>query len=187
MIAAFLQTKYKAPVQTDFESLSMDLMVAAFDVLSCAVARKEPAETVFALKSFLINKLPVLLTSPSLLGPMYPIERAEYCIQQALTRVDNVMFPPPSFGMISENALQDVRQEFLFSCAMHQMLRPESIEPLLGEAPLSQPPDPRRRYVKEDLMNQCMVDDTRISQLIDELDKLNGNAGAIAFTVAEVS
>jgi len=186
MITTYLQTRYKTPVNTDFESLSIDLIVGSFDVLACAVTRKESNDNIFALKSFLINKVPVLISSNSILGPLYPVERAEFIIQQALSRIDNSIFPSPSFGMMAENVLQDVRQEFLFSCVLHHLLRAQNVEALLGEAPLEQAPDPQRRYVREDLINQCTVDSEKISQLIEELDKLSGNAGPICLAIAEV-
>jgi mediator of RNA polymerase II transcription subunit 5 len=185
LIMNYLQTKYKVNLQVDVETLAIDLVVGAFDILSSAVSRKENDQTIFALKSFLINKIPLLLTNLS--ATMYSSERPEYCLAQALSRVDNVVFPPPSFGMMSDNTLQDVRQEFLFSCTLHSILRSSSIEALLGEQPtFSQPPDPSARYIKETLMEQANSDPDKITQLIEQLDKLNGNAGAISWAIVEV-
>ncbi|KAF2673126.1 Med5-domain-containing protein [Microthyrium microscopicum] len=180
----FLHIKYKLNMQVDSESLFIDLVVGAFDLLSSAVTRKESEETTFALKSFLVNKLPQFLTN--LAQSMFSADRPENCFAQALSRINHAMFPSPSFGMVSEHALQDVRQEFLFSCALHSLLRPSSIQALLGEQPISQPPDPSSRYLKETLIEQCASDSDRISQLIDELDKLNGNAGPISFALFDV-
>jgi mediator of RNA polymerase II transcription subunit 5 len=88
--------------------------------------------------------------------------------------------------MISESVLSDVRQQFLFSCVLHSLLRAESVEGLLGEQPFTPVPDPATRYVKETLVEECSSDSERIGQLIEELEKLDGNAGAISNTIAEV-
>jgi mediator of RNA polymerase II transcription subunit 5 len=184
-IINYLQTRYKVNLQVDVEALSIDLIVGAFDILSSAVSRKENVDMVFALKSFLINKIPLFLTN--LAASMYSSDRPEYCLGQALSRVDPSIFPPPSFGMMSDNTLQDVRQEFLFSCTLHSILRSSNMEALLGEQPtFSQPPDPSSRYIKETLVEQASSDPDKITQLIEELDKLNGNAGAISWAVVEV-
>ena len=185
MIVNYLQMKYKVNLQVDVDSLAIDLVVGAFDILSAAFTKKEPEPVIFSLRSFLINRIPVLLSGVA--TAMLAGDRSEYCIGQALARVDPVMFPPPSHGLISENALQDVRQDFLFSCTLHGLIRASSIESLLGEAPtFSQPPEPSARYMKETLVDQCVSDPERIFQLVDELDKMNGNAGAISLATVEV-
>lgn len=181
----YLQTRYRINLQVDYETLAIDLIVGAFDILAAAGERKESDLTIFALKSFLIDKVPILLMS--IVSHMFPPERSEYCISQALTRVDATIFPSPSLGMMSDSAFQDVRRQFLFACTLHSLLRSSSIEGLLGEQPiLSQPPDPSTRYVKELLVEQASSDSDRMIQLIDELDKLNGNASAITWSIAEV-
>lgn len=187
LLMNYLQMKYKVNMQVDVESLAMDLVVGAFDILSSAAARKEPDDFVFALKSFLINKVPLLLSTLS--TSMFSTDRMEYCIGQALSRVNHIMFPAPSLSIMSENPLLgEVRQEFLFSCTLHSLLRDTSIETLLGEPPtFSKAPDPSARYVKETLVEQCVADSERISQLIDELDKLNGNAATISLALVDVS
>jgi mediator of RNA polymerase II transcription subunit 5 len=172
-------------LQLDVDSLAIDLVVASFDLLSCAIVRKESDQTIFTFKSFLINKIPTLLATLS--ASMYSSDRPEFCIGQALNHVDPAVFPSVSYGMMSDSRLQDVRQEFLFSCTLHSLLRAESIEGLLGEAPFTSPPKPASRYTKESLVEQCSSDSERIGQLIEELEKLDGNAGAISLTVTEVA
>lgn len=189
MILAFLQAQYKMVFEmdsrVDVESLAVDLIVGAFDILACAVSRKEPESSIFTLKSYLINKIPTLLTT--LATAMFSTDRPEWCVGQALSRIDPNVFPTLAFGMMNETPLQDVRQEFLFSCRLHSLLGPGVAETLLGETTtFSQPPDPAARYDKESLIEQCSVDSEKTNQIIEELDRLNGNAGPISTAIAEL-
>lgn len=111
----------------------------------------------------------------------------EFCISQAMNHVDTTVFPPPSYGMISESLLQDVRQEFLFSCVLHSLLPSENVESLLGEAPFTPPPSSERRFTKDDLIQQIVGNTERLGQFIKQLETLDGNAGAIVAAVTEVS
>jgi len=43
------------------------------------------------------------------------------------------------------------------------------------------------RYVKEDLVEQFMVDSSKASRMVDELDHMDGNVGAVSQAIAEVS
>lgn len=139
----------------------------------------------FCLKSFLVNKVPLLLTqlSPSMF-PMTP----ELCITQALTMVDPNAFPAFSQGfddmMGSNNSLSDVRQDFLNACALHGLIPANTIERLLGETPMQGPPE--TKYVKKDLLSQCKDNFEKINMFIEELENLDGNAGQIVGAVTEV-
>jgi mediator of RNA polymerase II transcription subunit 5 len=181
-VMQYLQAKYKASMQFDVESLAIDLILATFDLLSCAMIRKEPSSTLFVYKSFLINKVPVILATLSV--SMFSTDRCETCIGQAFVQVDKELFPSMALG--AKSILQDLREEFLFSCVLHSLLRAESVEGLLGEPPLSSPPNPLSRYAKETLIDECASDTERAVQLVDELEKLDGNGGAISLALAEV-
>jgi mediator of RNA polymerase II transcription subunit 5 len=165
--------------------MAADLITAAFDILANAMYRSEPSNTMFCLKSFLINKIPILLTqiSPSIF-PMTP----EICITQALSHVDPNAFPAFSQGfddmMGNNNSLADVRQDFLNACALHGLITTATVERLLGETPMQGPPE--TRYDKKTLLEQCKNNFDKISIYIDELDNLDGNAGAIASAIADV-
>jgi mediator of RNA polymerase II transcription subunit 5 len=184
MIINYLQMKYKINMQTDVESAVTDLIVGSFDVLAFAKARREPDLVMFTMKSFLINKIPTIVSS--LASSMYSHDRAEWCIVQAMSHVDTALFPSASFSMVQESPFKDVRQQFLFSCVLHNLLRRESVDPLLGEAPFSPPPDPASMLVKETLYQQCTADSERITELAEQLEKLDGNAGAISATIQQV-
>jgi mediator of RNA polymerase II transcription subunit 5 len=165
--------------------MATDLITAAFDILANAMYRSEPSQTIFCLKSFLVNKIPLILTqiSPSVF-PMTP----EICITQALNHVDPNAFPAFSQGfddmMGNNNSLADVRQDFLNACALHGLVTTATVERLLGETPMQGPPE--TRYDKKMLFEQCKNNFDKISMYIDELDNLDGNAGAIAGAIVEV-
>ena len=43
------------------------------------------------------------------------------------------------------------------------------------------------RYVKEDLVQQCLSDSARVEGLIEELENMDGNVGAVSQAITEVS
>ena len=165
--------------------MATDLITAAFDILANAMYRSEPSQTLFYLKSFLINKIPTLLTQIS--GSIFPMT-VEMCITQALSHVDPHAFPSFSQGfddiMGSNNSLSDVRQDFLNACVLHGLLPAGTVERLLGEAPMQGPP--AKRYERKELLNQCKSNFDKVSVYIDELENLDGNAGAIVAAVTDV-
>jgi mediator of RNA polymerase II transcription subunit 5 len=188
-----MQLKYKVNMHLDAEGLAVDLVVGGFDLLSGATSSaparkgKDADPAIFSLKSFLINKIPLLLSQA-----LVPILIAhhispEHCIERALTHVDSSVFPSVSVGMIKESVLSDVRQQFLFSCVLHSLIRAESVARLLEEQPFTAVPDSSSRYVKDMLVEECTSDSERIGQLVDDLEKLDGNAGAICLAITEVS
>lgn len=164
--------------------MATDLVTAAFDVLANAMYRNEPSQTMFCLKSFLVNKIPIILTQ---LAPLYAIN-SEVCITQALSHVDPNAFPAFSQGfddiMGNNNSLSDVRQDFLNACALHGLIPANTIERLLGETPMQGPPE--TKYAKLDLLAQCKENFDKVNMFIDELENLDGNAGAIVGAVTEV-
>jgi mediator of RNA polymerase II transcription subunit 5 len=165
--------------------MATDLVTAAFDILANAMYRSEPVQTLFCLKSFLVNKVPLLLLQLS--SFIYPMT-LELCITQALGHVDPNAFPAFSQGfddmMGNNNSLADVRQEFLNACALHGLILAGAVERLLGEAPMQGPPE--TKYDKRTLLDQCKNNFDKVSLYIDELENLDGNAGAIVGAIAEV-
>src|SRR5262245_40969513 len=107
----------------DAQAMATNLITASFDVLANAMYRSEPSQTMFCLKSFLVNKIPLLLTQ--LTSPLYAMN-PELCITQALSHVDPNAFPAFSQGfddiMGNNNSLSDVRQDFLNACALHGLI-----------------------------------------------------------------
>jgi mediator of RNA polymerase II transcription subunit 5 len=158
------------------------LILASFDAIAAASDRNDP-QHMFSLKSFLINKVPLLLATlnGSLLTP-------EFVIQQSLSQVDLNAFPTIALGMLQSNtALQDTRQDFVYSCILHGLLNANSVGRLLGESTFDSPPSPQNRLHKDLLLQQCATEPGKVVQLISTLEKLDGNAGAIVGAVVEVS
>lgn len=149
--------------------------------------RSEPTESITLLRSFLVNKLPVFLKNYAPL--IFPPLTVEFCISEALIRVDPAAFPSFSqmFDLLGRNGmLSEARQEFLFACALHQLIPEQSIETLLGDVPMQSLPA-SGRYAKEDLVAQCAANPAKIEELIGELENMEGNAGEIAAALINVS
>ncbi|GJC93840.1 mediator complex subunit Med5 [Colletotrichum higginsianum] len=164
----------------DVQTTTVDLILASFDVLANAASRNEGHQAAHLLRSFLMNKLPILIESLS--KHMYGPVNAEYCITEALGRVDTTTFPTLS-SMFDEtrsnNPFTDsVREEFCWACCLHGLVRESSIETLLGETPYQSLPA-GGRYLKENLVAECLADPERMQALIGELDNKDGNAGAV--------
>lgn len=165
--------------------MATDLITASFDILANAMYRSEPTSTMFYLKCFLINKVPILLSQLS--GSIYPMT-PEICITQALGHVDPNAFPAfsQSFDEImgGNNSLSDVRQDFLNACALHGHIAANTVERLLGEPPIQGPP--ATKYEKKALLDQCKTNFDKVNAYIDEMENLDGNAGAVVSAVTEV-
>ncbi|KAK2742232.1 mediator of rna polymerase ii transcription subunit 5 [Colletotrichum kahawae] len=179
----YLNNRYQGDVQTT----TIDLILASFDVLANAVSRNEGNSAGPLLRSFLMNKLPLLIENLS--KHMYPPLTAEFCITEALGRVDTNTFPTLS-SMFDEsrsnNPFTDsVREEFCWACCLHGLVRESSIEGLLGETPYQNLPA-GGRYVKDNLVAECLADPERMQALIGELDGKDGNAGAVCQALTEV-
>ncbi|KAM0795070.1 mediator complex, subunit Med5 [Usnea florida] len=179
----FLNARYKE----DVSNLATDLILASFDVLANAMYRNESTRSINNLRSFLVNKLPVFLQrnyAALIFEPM----TVEQCIRQALVRVDPAAFPSFSqtFDPLERNSLlSEARQEFLFACALHQMIPERIIEEILGEVPMQSLPA-SGRYSKVDLVNQCTTNPAKIDEYIGELENMEGNAGEIAGALIEI-
>ncbi|KAF4314226.1 Mediator complex subunit Med5 [Botryosphaeria dothidea] len=183
MILNYLHARYKV----DFQSMAVDLITASFDVLAAnATYRSESNETIFNFRSFLVNKVPTLVAI--LAGSMFPTTTPELCITQALNRIDRNAFPSFSqtFDMAPVNSLlSDVRQDFLVACALHQLIPESSIERLLGETPMSSVPV-GGKYIKENLVAQCSTNFERVEELLNEVEGMDGNAGAIVGAIVDI-
>ncbi|PQE23737.1 mediator complex subunit Med5 protein [Rutstroemia sp. NJR-2017a WRK4] len=163
----------------DIQATMIDLILASFDVLANATFRNEGQQTTTILRSFLVNKLPLLLST--LATSLYPPLTSEYCITEALGHVNTDAFPTLStlFAESSNNDMfsDSVRQDFCFACCLHGLIPEPSIETLLGDIPMQSLPA-GGRYSKHDLVQQCLSDSERTEGLISELENMDGNVGA---------
>lgn len=169
------------------QTASIDLILASFDVLANSVFRNDGHRVAHLLRSYLINKLPLLLVA---LGhSMFPPASPEYCITEALNRVDTNTFPTLSFmfddSRNSNPVTENVREEFCFACCLHDLMPQSHIETLLGENSYQTLPS-GGRYVRDDLVRDCMANPEKIHSLIGELDNMDGNVGAVCQALTEV-
>jgi mediator of RNA polymerase II transcription subunit 5 len=171
------------------QSAAVQLILASFDVLANAVFRNEGPKTGHLLKSYVVNKVPLILVSLANASTIYPFN-PEMCITEALGQVDTNVFPTLSgmFEMSNTNSSfhDSVRQDFCFSCQLHGLLPQSAIENLLGDITYQSLPD-EGRYVKDILVQSCLQDVDKTQKLIGELENMNGNVGAAAQAVIEVS
>ncbi|MCJ1414605.1 mediator complex subunit [Xylographa parallela] len=178
----YLNARYSGGIPT----LVTDLITATFDVLANAINRAESNGGIFIYRSFLTNKLSVLLESYStMLFPPYSIES---CITEGLSRMDPPADPysTQSFDLLdSSGMLSEARAEFLFSCALYGLIPEQSIESILGDVPMQSLPE-GGKYQKADLVAQCTANPVKIEELVGELENMEGNAAEIAGALVEV-
>ncbi|KAL1639688.1 mediator complex subunit [Diplodia intermedia] len=171
----------------DYQSMVVGLITASFDVLAANTTyRSESNEAIFNFRSFLVNKVPSLVAI--LAGSMFPTTTPELCITQALNHIDRNAFPSFSqtFDMAPVNSLlSDVRQDFLVACALHQLIPESSIERLLGETPMSGVPV-GGKYIKDNLVAQCSTNFERVEELLNEIEGMDGNTGAIVGAMTDI-
>ncbi|KAK4219452.1 putative mediator of RNA polymerase II transcription subunit 5 [Rhypophila decipiens] len=182
-----LYTYFHNRYQGDMQTTAIQLILASFDVLANTAYNHGGAKTGHLLKSYVVNKVPLILSSFASQSSMYPFD-AEFCITQALSQVDTNVFPTLSnmFDLpTSSSILDSVRQDFCFACQLHGLLSPRAIENLLGDITYQSLPD-EGRYVKESLVQSCLEDAERTLKLIGELDNMNGNVGAAAQAIIDV-
>lgn len=148
--------------------------------------RQESKDSQSLAKYFLIHKVPVLLSvlSTSMFPPLTPA----LCISQAMAYVDPNVFPTFSqgFGLSETTSDAEARQQFIFACTLHGLLPRESVEGMLGESPMEPIPPFGSRLIKDDLVNQCQSNLGKAESLIKQLEKWDGNAGAIVGAIVDV-
>lgn len=180
-------------LQGDIQSTAIDLILASFDVLANAIFRNEGQKSAHLLRSYLINKVPLILASfAASASPMYPFN-SELCITNALSRVDTNTFPTLSSlfesgenGLSSNPFTESVRSDFVTACCLHGLVPETSIDKLIGDYAYQTLPA-GGRYNKDKLVQECSADQDKMIRLIDELDKMEGNAGAVCQALTEVS
>nr|CEG04968.1 unnamed protein product [Fusarium clavum] len=180
---SYMSNKYGA----DIQSSAIDLILASFDILANAVFRNEGQKDAHLLRSFLINKLPLLLYQ--LLPPGFSGTSAEFCITEALSHVDTSLFPTASL-MFDESRnnnpyTESIREEFCAACVLHGLVQREHVERILGEISLSYEPS-LQKHSKDKLVQDCLSDTDKIQGLVRELDKMDGNVGAVCQALVEV-
>lgn len=176
----YLQARYSGDIQTAI----VDLLTAAFDVLTNALLCKERTDTVWIIRSFISNKIPTLLALlASYLAPPMTVEN---CIQMAfMTEITIDVLPPISEGDKDVcETLRRTRAEFLRACVLHGLMSESLIEHILQEPSNSQPAG--TKFTKEGLLAQCVNNVGRLEPLLRELQSMRGNAGAVAECIVQL-
>lgn len=161
-----------------------DLLVAAFDCLTNAMLRKESRQDIRIIQSFLCNKVPTIISmlSRSIDSAM----TADSCIQMTLIPGGHITMDPlqpitPGANEVRDT-LKSTRLDFLQACALHGLVSENTISSILQEAVAL----PRvAKYNKDSLVAQCANNISRLESLVEDLDALQGNAGAIANCIVE--
>ena len=191
IIIGYLYNRYKEEANV----MVADFITAVVDVITNALARNESTSTLFLLRSFLCNKVPLILNriSPSSLA-------SSYAISQTFLRTDVGMLvnlAPSTFEPFSDSSNTspdmmfgditiDLRQDFLFACALHGVIGEQEIQGILGELPMSAMPS-SGRYDYRMIMSECNVDPSRVDRLLEETEGVEGNSGAVVAALFEAS
>ncbi|KAB5563076.1 mediator complex subunit Med5 [Coniochaeta sp. 2T2.1] len=181
----YLHNRY----QGDLQTTAVHLILASFDVLANAVFRNEGVKSGPLLRSYLVNKVPLVLASfAANTNSIYPFN-SEFCISQALSQVDMNVFPNVSdmFDISSAHNTftENVRQDFFYACLLHGLVSESSREKILGDITFQSLPG-GGRYQKDVLVQECLQNPERMKELIGEIDAMEGNAGAVCQALAEV-
>lgn len=176
-MVGYLQARFPGNSQ----SLPVDLLIASFDVLTNALLRREPDTQLHLIQSFICNKIPHLLSIISSMIP--PAISVEACVSMAFMAISMEALPPISAGANEvREKLKRTRLEFLQACHLHGIVSETTISSVLEE----QVSVPRvTKYTKEALVAQCSNNIGRLEPLVDELDGMTGNAGAISGCVVD--
>ncbi|KAG6101858.1 hypothetical protein E4U30_000917 [Claviceps sp. LM220 group G6] len=168
------------------QSGAIDLILASFDVLANAVFRSEASKDAHLLKSFLISKLPLIICQ---LCTGFDINSTEFCITEALNRVDTTIFPTTSL-MFDETRsnnpyTESVREEFCTACALHGLVQRDHVERILGETSMSYESS-LEKHSKDRLVQDCFADAEKMQGLIRDVEKIDGNVGAVAHALVDI-
>lgn len=183
VLFAYLNNRYQGNAQDS----AIDLILASFDALAAAAWKKPNSKDGNLLRSYLVNKLPLLLCQ--LVPPEFSTTTSEFCITQALNQLDTNVFPTASlmFGSMQESNqhMDSVREEFCSACALHGLIQREHVDRILGELSMAYNPN-LQKSSKDTLVEECLVDPTRIQGLVLELEKMDGNVGAVCQALVEL-
>ena len=171
--------------QGDVQSGAIDLILASFDVLANAVFRNGGKDDAHLFRSYLINKVPLLLRE--ICQSQFSGVSAEFCVTEALKAVDRTLFPTAS-AMFDESKssnpyTESVREEFCAACVLHGLVDKARLESILGEVSMGYEPT---KYNKEELVQNCLSDSDKLQGLVRDLEKMDGNVNAVSEAIVEV-
>lgn len=157
----------RSHIQADMNRASIDLVLASFDLLVLQGNRGDPDDHTFAARSFIVNKLPLLLSSASSTGIVQL--SMPLVLQQALGRVDNTV---------------PERTAFLAACSLHSLITDDDLEHITG--PRVSAPQAATPAHHATLLQQYKASPQVIEKFIAALELLDGNAAAYAGMIVDV-
>lgn len=80
---------------------------------------------------------------------------------------------------------ESVREEFCAACALHGLVEREHVDTILGETSMSYEPS-LQKASKEKLFQDCLSDPEKIQGLTREIEKMDGNVGAVCQALVEL-
>jgi mediator of RNA polymerase II transcription subunit 5 len=163
---------------TDHAMMFTDLVAASFDVLQRAHTRERNRQSLDRWCSFVVNKLPALLSviSASSFGSFSTEDTLKTGLQ----------FVNPDFASpYLSRSLSTVKTKFVQVCASYRLLPNSNVSMVVGtpEVDLSHSP---ALYSKDDLVSQMKSSQSKAAKLLKDLESLDGNAANIAGAVVEV-
>lgn len=173
----YLHARYPSIAQ----AMLVDLIRSSFDVLADSLRRQEPEHTIFCFRSFIANRLPLLILSAT--AGLYLDVSLDLAIPIGIGRI--LQFPPPDSGQITD-ILGNSEKDFVQSCQLHQVVSDDVVDGSLREY---LPANATRvtRLGKDTLVTQCISNAHRAEELVGELESMRGNVGATSIALAEVS
>lgn len=144
----------------------LDLIIADFDLLLLKLNRQDSEDSDFLVRSFTINRLPLIVAALSSLALM-PLNMP-VIISQTMNRV---------------NPAAPLREEFLNACALHGLLAVDNIELITGTKLSTHLP---QRAHKTNLLQQYRNNPQQAEALVARLQDMDGNAAAYAEAVVDV-
>ncbi|KAF2863946.1 Med5-domain-containing protein [Piedraia hortae CBS 480.64] len=139
-----------------------ELLTRSFDLLNGALLHKDPPHRVFAVRSFICNKLPLLLQA---------IERhlmLQSSFQVTIMQLSILDSEAPS------EMLKQTRLDFQQACALHGLIDDSVL------------PNKSHRLVKGMLVAQVTEDIGKLESVVKELSSMQGNAGAAAQCIVQL-
>lgn len=147
--------------------------------------RNSGKEDAHLLRSFLVNKVPLLLRV--ICQSQFSAVSAEVCVTEALKTVDASLFPTAS-AMFDESKssnpyTESVREEFCAACVSQGLVDKARLDSILGEISMGYEP---KKYVKNELVRKCLSDSDKLQGLVRDLEKMDGNVSVVSEAIVEV-
>lgn len=165
----------------------MELVTAALETLVCASNRGTTTEKIFIVRSFLVNKLPSLLSIASSLS--YEPLNATFLLSEAFMRFDPSIYSVFAQGFAlnpgSSDLLAQSRKDLVLACSLHGFI-PHAQVPQLLNADQSQTFSRPDKVQKDNLLKSAYADASKISGILDGMESMDGNAGSYAEALGEV-